>query len=705
MKTSRLLVPVLLLAQSIFIGSTYFSTASCLFAFVLATLVVFLRNKRSKPGERQPLLPGYGKTFVAFAYVAMFAVVTMWRFGFYGERLNPIAFGFDVLAHFCCFVSLILWTRHLDRGHPAMLSLGLIVVMLCVASGGASQSLRSQTTIAITTAIGFVFAANAIFGARQSRHLVSSHNQGGRIAHAEGRRTRMLVSGVALTGVMLTTTAIARVTSDVLPDVQNVLHKQLSSSVDELTTRMRIGSSQYVRGGRIGSVRRHMLSDPSATALRIHAGASPGYLRGNVFDRYARRRWSTYTNASLAATDRTEEIEPDEVLPSSKASSKLSRRSTRPLRRFQLQEKTDDRTANIEVHNDPLKGAVVFTPLATEWIDASARKISLTKHKIVESGIDLSNPYVCGVVGHAAVEPLHPERERFLLSLPTSIRDGIREIASEVCRDRPTAAAKANAIRNYFQLNFQYSLSNDPPEPIGDPVLAFLRTKHPAHCEYFASATVLMLRSVGVPARYVTGYVADEYSDEENYWLARNRDAHAWAEAYDEISQQWFPVESTPGRSYGSIVFGDDATTDGLSGIENIVEADEASGFFAKLRSMFDMIRAIDPLKLLIGVTQLPLFCFLLFLLWKRARSNTATDPQEIKCKLMLRRVDRFVKPFGFVRQDSETLHQFATRIDSAVNEKQIVLPPHLSYTTQWYREFAEARYKGKFPNAFTAQA
>src|SRR5207253_2703424 len=64
------------------------------------------------------------------------------------------------------------------------------------------------------------------------------------------------------------------------------------------------------------------------------------------------------------------------------------------------------------------------------------------------------------------------------------------------------------------------------------------------HCEYFATATVLLLRQAGVPARYVVGYSAQEFSTLEGAFIVRNRHAHAWAQAL--VAGRWVVVDTTP---------------------------------------------------------------------------------------------------------------------------------------------------------------
>jgi hypothetical protein len=115
-------------------------------------------------------------------------------------------------------------------------------------------------------------------------------------------------------------------------------------------------------------------------------------------------------------------------------------------------------------------------------------------------------------------------------------------------RPQGSAGSKGELITDlvaYFNQNYTYELGTDLPDG-DDPVLAFLQKGDRGHCELFAAATVLLLRSRGIPARYVVGFVCLEPAPDGDYWLARRGDAHAWAEAYVPELGGWTLVESTP---------------------------------------------------------------------------------------------------------------------------------------------------------------
>jgi hypothetical protein len=96
-----------------------------------------------------------------------------------------------------------------------------------------------------------------------------------------------------------------------------------------------------------------------------------------------------------------------------------------------------------------------------------------------------------------------------------------------------------------FFNNFQYSLNLTAPDQRNiTPLEHFLRDSRTGHCEYFATATVLLLRTAGIPSRYASGYAVEEFSHLEGVYLVRKRHAHAWALAY--INGRWQIFDTTP---------------------------------------------------------------------------------------------------------------------------------------------------------------
>jgi hypothetical protein len=138
--------------------------------------------------------------------------------------------------------------------------------------------------------------------------------------------------------------------------------------------------------------------------------------------------------------------------------------------------------------------------------------------------------------------PLDENQRQRCLDIPEAIDAQIWQLAKQIARGERDPFKRIAAIENYLQTNHAYSLTTDPGA--GDPVTNFLLKKNSAHCEYFASAAVILLRCLNIPARYVSGFYAHEFSG-QNKKIVRARDAHAWAEAWVD-GTGWVTVDATP---------------------------------------------------------------------------------------------------------------------------------------------------------------
>lgn len=98
-------------------------------------------------------------------------------------------------------------------------------------------------------------------------------------------------------------------------------------------------------------------------------------------------------------------------------------------------------------------------------------------------------------------------------------------------------------LTRFFKQHFHYSLQLTTSTDI-QPLEYFLYHSRAGHCEYFATATVLLLRAAGIPSRYAAGYMVEEFSELENAYVVRKRHAHAWVLAY--IEGRWVEVDTTP---------------------------------------------------------------------------------------------------------------------------------------------------------------
>jgi hypothetical protein len=167
---------------------------------------------------------------------------------------------------------------------------------------------------------------------------------------------------------------------------------------------------------------------------------------------------------------------------------------------------------------------------------------------------------------------------------------GLRDLAARVVaeqnidpqRDR---AAAARVLSDYFHLSgqFFYSLSPQPRDEQLDPLEDFVTTHRAGHCEYFAGALVLMLRSLDIPARMAIGFKGGEWNPLGMYYQVQQLHAHAWVEVYlerDQIPSSGLAREEAP---YGAWLI-----LDPTEGAQEGRAASQGTGLLARLHQSVD---------------------------------------------------------------------------------------------------------------------
>lgn len=130
------------------------------------------------------------------------------------------------------------------------------------------------------------------------------------------------------------------------------------------------------------------------------------------------------------------------------------------------------------------------------------------------------------------------------LALPEGIDSRVYALAAQVTASAENDFDRAAALCAYLQNHFAYTLSQSVPPSGQDFVSWFLLEEQRGYCTSFASAMAVMARAIGLPSRYVEGYVAEPDAD----GLARvtQKNAHAWVEVYFS-GFGWLPFDPTPG--------------------------------------------------------------------------------------------------------------------------------------------------------------
>ncbi|MFM7259436.1 MAG: DUF3488 and transglutaminase-like domain-containing protein [bacterium] len=149
------------------------------------------------------------------------------------------------------------------------------------------------------------------------------------------------------------------------------------------------------------------------------------------------------------------------------------------------------------------------------------------------------------------VEAARPIAEEMLASLPASASLPPRPTATSSDAERALWGREvARAIAASMRTNFQYTtdLSQFPRIEGEDPILSFLTRYRAGHCEYFASGLCAVLRSLGIPSRIITGFIAMEFDESAGHYIVRESNAHAWVEVRTG-QDAWMAVDATPEES------------------------------------------------------------------------------------------------------------------------------------------------------------
>lgn len=715
MKSSRSwITAALLLVLTLFAGSTFGTLLVGLACFSMTSLLVWLRlrdfehvsSKRAddaadSAGTRSRAgLPAWLAAICCGVLVVVVAgTAATWRVGSYsGDNVVPMVIAADTIAHAALMLCLVIWAIRLQRGHVALLPLGLTVVVLTMAGGGVTSTVVAQTTVALAGCAGFLLASQSIL----SGHSFAFQDRSSRrsLPPIFGDRANLLYSALALSIILMVTSVLTKATSDVLPDAQEMVATYLTDSLEVDAGRQIASSTRYVTGSRLGSVRAHMLGDPMAVALRGYSDLEPGYLRGTVFELYDSKNWVNL-DASGERIPRSQ-TGVYRVTPESRARTPINGESEGTRRRFVLPLASPGPIRTLELHGEPSKGTIAFSPLTSRWVETTSGGLRVSDSGIIIRGVRISQPYVFGVTRSLAADRLPASRQQQLLRVPADVEPVAKPLAETICAGLSNSRDKAAAIETFFATNFTYSLKPPRAPRYVDPVSHFLATRHDGHCEFFATGAAMLLRCAGVPARYVTGYVMDELSDENPYWISRNRDAHAWVEAYDDSTEVWFPVEATPGRSYRTIAFADDEEE--LAEVDSSqvnLAAEGPANWYQQLWLAMISFRVTDLLEVLFWLAQLPLFFGLAaYLLWRHLRkSKSDEDLADARSRRMLRQVDRRIRRYKLKRNPHETLHQFAERLERNAAERNVAdADQFLEQAARWYRTYATARYRGLEP-------
>lgn len=460
------------------------------------------------------------------------------------------------------------------------------------------------------------------------------------------------------------------------------------------------GGAGFSRQARLGNISNQPSPQDQLTALRVYSIEEPGYLRGAAYDRYDNGNWTGETSRTV--TLRELEFPPD-----------LPVAPDQPVYRLpatgipQVAGVAGSPWHSIEVWPvAALGGDAIFTTLESEWLSVSQSELIIDANGIAyPDGVTPDSSSRCftrqqstdvSAFGTSAVvhNPFSAESPpgldpAALTSLPGNLDPRIRDLARTIFAECPTPELKVYEASRWFKKNYHYEIGMKVPSG-QDPLTYFLLRRPAAHCEYFATGTVILLRLAGVPCRYVTGFVATEYNYFGGYWLARNKDAHAWVEAWLP-GRGWVTVESTPSagvpHSPGTML--PSHLWDDLLLRVQMLRTQLAAGTW---RGIVRAVRTILAMLLTTPHGWLMLAGLLVWavVLWRRHVHfvfRRKYDPISAEFHQLLGELDRRLERLDLSRPAWETLTQFAERLKQHPS-------PVVQAAAEWYEDYCAVRYR-----------
>lgn len=274
------------------------------------------------------------------------------------------------------------------------------------------------------------------------------------------------------------------------------------------------------------------------------------YLRGSVLTQYESGRWIAHHNQSIPTTFRTRIVKQNQSVP-------IVHDTSRAEWTHEYSITFDREDQNYGYLFTPWKPLELKTNASQSrvGIDPATRMILLSSSPVQSYRIRATNPefqtystpadFERPEVSQAGVSP-----QIAALANQVLTNTGIDPNPQTRSPNLDTQAVRA--LETHLRTQYEYTLLSEPVPQGQDATEWFLFERRQGHCEYYASALTLMIRSVGIPARVITGYVAAEFNDVNNSFIVRESNAHAWVEAMVAPSF-WRTFDGTPQEDFHDI--------------------------------------------------------------------------------------------------------------------------------------------------------
>lgn len=255
------------------------------------------------------------------------------------------------------------------------------------------------------------------------------------------------------------------------------------------------------------------------------------------------------------------------------------------------------------------------------------------------------------------------------LHVPRSLQYPLARLLSEILdgpqphNDRELAMRVAEFLQN----SYEYTLNATHRTTRHDPIFRFLFITKQGHCELFASACTMLLRSAGLHARYVTGFICRrKLADEENIWLSTGADSHAWTEVYLADERRWIRIDATPDSGSLELIVTEPALRDRFTLLKNRIAAYFRNGRFLSLWDNMEdhpwQYLLLLPLPVLIVIP-------VILIIRKKRKKSYAPVISRAKrkaSKTFMRQAKKVMRKTRIRRRRNETFREWMARLDEA---------------------------------------
>ena len=275
---------------------------------------------------------------------------------------------------------------------------------------------------------------------------------------------------------------------------------------------------------------------------------------------------------------------------------------------------------------------------------------------------------------YCGVSTLDGPPTKWDLAVPDVEAPAVAQIAGQIglAGQPPDEVMRRLDVFFHSQFTYRTHLQSAAAGTLGNPTALnqFLLRDRAGHCEFFATATTLLLRQAGIPARYATGYAVPAQTDTAGEHLVRSRHAHAWVLAC--VNGTWRDFDTTP-AAWGEI---EDAQASVFQWISDLISSLQYR--IALWRYYGDRAALTN---VLLWLVPLPVLWYMWRLFWKKgrvrlqSRQPRQTRPRQAGTDSEFYLIEKHLAQAGLPRREGESLREWIARLET-MRPTGLSLPP-----------------------------